>query len=121
MVRRSIVHSFIHAFHGFKTAYREEKNLKTHTLAGCAAFVLAVLLSFSALELAIVVVVISLVIASELLNSALERFSDIVKPRVSGYVENVKDIMAACVLVLSVNAVFVGALLYIPKIGTLFF
>ena len=121
MVKRSLFHSFIHAFQGFKTAYREEKNLKTHILAGCGALLLAILLSFSALELAIVIVVISLVIASELLNSALERFSDIVKPRVSGYVENVKHIMAACVLVLSLNAVLVGALLTIPKIVALFF
>ncbi len=121
MVKRSVFHSFIHAFQGFRTAYREEKNLKTHTLIGCGALLLALLLSFSTLELAIVCVVVSLVIASELLNSALERFSDIVKPRVSGYVENVKDIMAACVLVLSVNAALVGALLYIPKIIARFF
>lgn len=116
MVRRSLVHSFTHAFKGFATAFREEKNLKTHTLFGCIAVLFALLLSFSALELALVIVVVSLVIASELLNSALERFSDIVKPRVSGYVENVKDIMAACVLTLSITAVLVGLLLYIPKI-----
>lgn len=116
MVRRSLFHSFTHAFRGFATAFREEKNLKTHTLFGCFAVLCALLLSFSALEFALVIVVVSLVIASELLNSALERFSDIVKPRVSGYVENVKDIMAACVLVLSINAVLVGLLLYVPRI-----
>ncbi len=116
MVRRSIFHSFTHAFRGFAVAFREEKNLKTHMIAGCVAILCAVLLSFSALELALIIVVISLVLASELLNSALERFSDIVKPRVSGYVERVKDIMAACVLVLALNAAVVGFLLYIPKI-----
>lgn len=120
MVKRSVFRSFLHAFHGFATAFREEKNLKTHTIAGCIAFACALALSFSPLELSIVSVVISLVLASELLNSALERFSDIVKPRVSGYVENVKDIMAACVLVLSVNALLVGLFLFVPKIVILF-
>ncbi|MBI4599554.1 diacylglycerol kinase family protein [Candidatus Uhrbacteria bacterium] len=121
MVRRSVFSSFLHAFRGFAIAFREEKNIKTHAIAGCIALGAALLLSFTPLELAFVVIVISLVIASELLNSALERFSDIVKPRVSGYVERVKDIMAACVLVLSANAVLVGLLLYIPKIIARFF
>ncbi|MDP2631117.1 MAG: diacylglycerol kinase [Candidatus Uhrbacteria bacterium] len=78
MVRRSLFHSFSHAFRGFATAFREEKNLKTHTTVGCIAVLGALLLSFSTLELALVIIVVSLVIASELLNSALERFSDIV-------------------------------------------
>ena len=116
MLRRPLFNSFVHAFHGFITALREEKNLKTHLIAGICAVALALFLSFSALEYALLITVISLVIASELLNSALERFSDIVKPRVSGYVEKVKDIMAACVLVLAINAVVVGAVLYVPKI-----
>jgi len=116
MVRRPIFQSFRHAFQGFATALREEKNLKIHTVLGFAALALGYILSFTPFEYAIVSIVVSLVIASELLNSALERFSDIVKPRVSGYVERVKDIMAACVLVLSVNAIFVGLLLYLPKI-----
>ncbi len=121
MVKRPIIRSFIHAYKGFRIALHEEKNLKIHVLIGLLVFCAALYFAFSFIELALVVVVISLVIASELLNSALERFSDIVKPRVSSYVERVKDIMAACVLVLSFNAIAVGILLFLPKIITRFF
>lgn len=84
-------------------------------MCACVAILLAFFLQFSAIEIAIVVMVSALVITGELFNAALERYSDIIKPRVSGYVEQVKDIMAAGVLVLAGMALFVGILLYVPK------
>lgn len=114
--RRSLGTSFSHAWHGWRAVFRDERNIRIHSVSAVAAIILAFPLNFSATELAIIFLMSGAVIATELMNAALERYSDIVKPRVSGYVEQVKDIAAASVLVLSVTAVAVGTLLYIPKI-----
>lgn len=115
-MRRPLTTSLHHAARGFRLVFREERNIRIHAVCACVALLLALFLRFSALEIALVIVVSSLVITGELFNAALERYSDIIKPRVSGYVEHVKDIMAAGVLVLAGTAFCVGALLYVPKI-----
>lgn len=115
-MRRSLFSSFSHAWHGFARVFHEERNIRIHACAALCALLLAWLLHFSSLEIVLVILMSGVVIASELLNAALERYSDIVKPRVSGYVAEIKDIAAAGVLVLSVTAVLVGIVLYVPKV-----
>lgn len=110
-----MITSLHHAARGFFLVLRTERNIRIHAVCACVAILLAFFLQFSAIEIAIVVMVSALVITGELFNAALERYSDIIKPRVSGYVEQVKDIMAAGVLVLAGMALFVGILLYVPK------
>lgn len=115
MKKRPLYESFRHAEHGFVSVFREERNIRIHACAALLALALALALRFSVLELALVILASGAVIASELFNAALERYSDIVKPRVSGYVEHIKDIAAAGVLVLSATAALVGIVLYVPK------
>jgi len=49
----------------------------------------------------------------ELANSIFERWLDIVSPRVGAQVRDAKDIMAAAVLVCSLAALAVGAIIII--------
>lgn len=116
MMRRSLFSSFSHAWRGFARVFHEERNIRIHACAGLCAIVFALLLRFSSLELVLVILMSGVVIASELLNAALERYSDIIKPRVSGYVGEIKDIAAAGVLVLSITSLLVGIVLYVPKV-----
>jgi diacylglycerol kinase len=50
----------------------------------------------------------------ELLNTALEYFTDLLKPRLNHYVKLVKETMAAAVLVTALTAVVVGLMIFIP-------
>ena len=120
-MKRSLSQSIANAIHGLSGLLREERNIRIHIFATGTALASGVYLGFSAIELSIVCLTCSVVIAGELFNAALERYSDIVKPRVSQYVEQVKDISAASVLVLACMALLVGLLLYTPKIITRFF
>lgn len=120
-MKRSLLQSLNNAFHGLSRLLREERNVRIHLITAVCALSAGVYLRFSAIELSIVCLTCSVVIAGELFNAALERYSDIVKPRVSGYVEQVKDISAASVLVLACMSLLVGLLLYVPKIIERFF
>jgi diacylglycerol kinase len=54
------------------------------------------------------------VLVLELLNSMLERLVDLVKPRMHGYVRDIKDLMAAAVLVTAGFAAVVGLIILLP-------
>jgi len=58
--------------------------------------------------------VIGLVILMEIINSAIERITDVLKPRLDNYVKEIKDIMAAAVMLASVIAIIVGLIIFIP-------
>ena len=56
----------------------------------------------------VLLLIVMLVLLLELLNSALERFADLLKPRLLVHVETVKNIMAAMVLLASVFSSWSG-------------
>ena len=57
---------------------------------------------------------IILVLTLELINSILERFVDVFKPRIHPMVEEIKDLMAGAVLIASLGALIVGLLIFLP-------
>lgn len=63
----------------------------------------------SALTLVIVIVLVL-----ELINSAMERFVDVISPRLHSQAEDVKDVMAGAVLIASVGAAIIGVLIFLP-------
>jgi len=60
--------------------------------------------------------VVIIVLVLELINSVFERVIDILKPRMHPYVETIKDIMAAVVLISSIGAVLIGVLILGPYV-----
>jgi diacylglycerol kinase len=65
-------------------------------------------------EWCLIIISIVLVVLMEIINSAVERISDVLKPRIHEYVKEVKDIMAAAVMLSSLSAVAVGLFVFIP-------
>lgn len=63
-----------------------------------------------------IVVVIGLVFITEFINSAVERITDVLKPRINSYVKEIKDIMAAAVFVSVLVAIVVGSIVFAPYI-----
>lgn len=54
------------------------------------------------------------VLALEIINSILERFVDVFKPRIHPMVQEIKDLMAGAVLIASLGALIVGLLIFLP-------
>ncbi len=74
----------------------------------------------SALEWAAVVICIGMVIAAEALNSAVEAVADRLTSNPDPLIGRAKDYGALAVALLSLSAVIVGGIVFIPYIVSLF-
>jgi diacylglycerol kinase len=54
------------------------------------------------------------VLVLEIINSIFERIVDVYKPRLNPYVRDIKDMMAAAVLIASLGAAIIGLMIFIP-------
>jgi len=114
------IRSVVHAVRGVQHAGTTEKNFRLEIVAGVLVIALMYLLPVSHQEEVVLVLVIAGVLVVELINTAIERVVDMLKPRVHPYARIAKDVMAAAVLVTSLGAVIVGLIIFSPYIVHLF-
>lgn len=108
--------SIRHAWRGLSYVWKHELNFKLQVVIGLCALILGFVLEIRRLEMLVIVLLIFSILALEVLNSALERFIDVFKPRMHKHVGLVKDVMAGVVLLVSLGALIVGLLIYGPPI-----
>ena len=108
--QQGVFRSFGHAYQGIVYAVRSQRNLRFHLFAATGVLVLSLLVGVSALELALLVLVILTVIITEMLNTAVEFTVDLVTREFHPLAKLAKDISAGAVLVASAGAVAVGLL-----------
>lgn len=113
---KRLLKSFRYAFKGLFKVLREEQNLKVQFIAAFFVIIMATYFRVKTMEWAILLVVIAQVVMMEIINSAVERVSDVIKPRISNYVKEIKDIMAAAVMFASIIAVVVGVIIFYPYV-----
>jgi undecaprenol kinase len=106
--------SFAYAFRGFRKTFQEEQNLKIQSLAAIVVVILGIYFHITKTEWLFLIFVIGLVMLMELANSAVERVTDVLKPRIHDYVMDIKDIMAAAVMLASFVAVIIGIIIFWP-------
>ncbi len=115
MIRvRRLLKSFNYAFRGLKKTYKEEQNIRVQMMAGFLVLFLAVLLGLNRVEFSIIIFLVVLVVLMELANSAVERIADVLKPRINTYIKEIKDIMAAAVLLASLMSIVIGLIIFWP-------
>ena len=111
---KRLIKSFKYAFKGLYKTFTEEQNLKLQSIAACLVMVLAFYFNITRIEWMFLVFVIGIVILMEIANSAIERVTDILKPRIHDYVKEIKDIAAAGVMVASFIALVIGIIIFWP-------
>jgi diacylglycerol kinase (ATP) len=113
---RSRIKSFSHAFSGMRQFVVSEHNARIHVAATFAVIITGFLLHVSYTEAAILAGVTGLVWVAEILNTCVERLSDVVTRERHPDIKIVKDLAAGAVLVAAIIAVVTGLLIFIPKI-----
>ena len=112
---KSRTESFRTAFSGLVHALNTQKNFQLQVLIGLVTALVAWFLDFTRIEWLILIITIALVLVAELLNTVVEVVVDLaVKEKLLPDARLAKDVSAAAVLLLSIFAVFVGLLLFIP-------
>ena len=118
----SVWESISHAIHGLKLALHSQRNFVIEVIFSFLALSLAFLLKFSITDICIVIIMITIVLICELLNSAIELTLDAVyKNNYSKLVEMAKDMSAGMVLLVAIMSVCVGIILYGSYVFKLFF
>ena len=104
--------SFVYAIRGIIYCLRHERNVRIHIVALIYVLFFSSFYEFSKSEYAILVLTCAVVIALELLNTAIEVVIDKVSPKFSVFAMIGKDIAAGGVLIGALGAVVVGVTLF---------
>jgi len=114
--------TFKNARKGMRLSIKSEQNIRVHILCGALALGLGFALHFSAVKFCILLLTIVMVISSEMLNSAIEFALDsIYHNKYSRMVGMAKDIAAGAVMIVTVVALMIGVLLFVPPIYKIIF
>src|SRR3989338_5757149 len=111
---RRLFKSFHYASRCIAIAWKYEQSFRIQVTAALVATALMIWLSVTLWQAIALILLIILVLTLELINSILERFVDVFKPRIHPMVEEIKDLMAGAVLIASVGALVVGLLIFMP-------
>lgn len=119
---RDVISSLEFALTGIFTAFKEEKNMRSHVLSAVAAIIAGLIFRISATEWLFLLLSIFLVIAFEIMNSAVENVVDLASDyHFSMRAKNAKDMAAGAVLVVSGFAVITGLIIFLPKLWDIIF
>ncbi len=111
---KRLFRSFQYSIKGLTKTFREEPNLKIQTIIGIIIVICGLYFRLTYIQWCLVIFAIGLVILMELINSAVERITDVLKPRINSYVKDIKDIMAAIVFVSALIAIAIGLAVFLP-------
>ena len=116
MENNRIHHSFGFALAGIVHAFRDNRNIRIHTIIAVLVLSASFLLGLTKIEKLILLMVIVLVITSEMINTALEEMTDLITDEHRQEAKAAKDVAAGMVLVTSIGAVIVGIVIFVPYI-----
>ncbi len=92
------------------------RNFRIQVIFALLASLTAFVLKISFYEWVDLVLIMTIVLILELLNTSIEAITDIVSPEIQPKAKIAKDVSAASVLVASIAAVLIALFLFLPKI-----
>jgi undecaprenol kinase len=109
--------SLKHALRGIFIVFARENSFRLQTMAMAAVLGIVVFVPLELWQRVLLILMSSAVLVLEILNTAFERISDILKPRLHPIVKEVKDMMAGAVLITSITAVVIAVLILLSFYG----
>lgn len=114
---RRFIESFNAAVEGFIYVLKTERNMRIHFLVALFFLLLGIAMGFSYVELSLLCLSIVLVLAAEMVNTAIELIVDMVRSDFHPVARVIKDVSAGAVLLTSINAVIVGYILFVKRVN----
>ncbi|WP_026732906.1 diacylglycerol kinase [Fischerella sp. PCC 9605] len=109
--------SFKYAWCGISYAFQTQRNFRIHVVICVLALVMSFFLHLKAVEIAVIGITSGLVLALELLNTAIESVVDLtVKQTYHELAKIAKDCAAGAVLVSALVAILVAGMLLFPPL-----
>jgi diacylglycerol kinase len=117
--KRSWVAKFRDAFRGLRAGLRGQATFFVHFFAAAAVIAAAAALRVDLYEWCLLLLCITVVFVAEMFNSALESMAKAITHESHPHLGNSLDIAAAAVLVASIGASIVGAIIFGHRLGIL--
>jgi diacylglycerol kinase (ATP) len=113
---KRLVKSFKYAFEGIYYSFNSDQNLIVHFIAAILVIIVSLFLRVTPFEMGILGLTILLVIAAEMINSAIEKMVDLITNEHRKEAKIAKDVSAGMVLLISMGSVVIGILILLPYI-----
>lgn len=108
--------SFKYAIEGIIYAFKYEQNIIVHTLVMILVILLGIIVKLSIFEWLICLILFGLVIATEMINTAIEATVDLACNKKHPLAKIAKDTASGAVLVFAITASIAGIIIFLPKI-----
>ncbi|KAF1305545.1 diacylglycerol kinase family protein [Enterococcus saccharolyticus] len=119
---KRFVNSVEFALTGIRTVYRDERNMRSHTIVGILVVIAGFIFRLNRFEWLWILLSVFLVIIMEIINTAFENVVDMVTNKhFHPLGKKIKDMAAGAVLITSLFAMLIGAIIFLPKIIQLIF
>lgn len=104
------------AFDGIIDLIKSENNAKIHLISTIVVILVGLKLQFLSIEWLWISLAIAGVWVAELINTAIEKLTDLISPEQNPIAKKVKDCAAGAVLVMAIWAIFVFCLISYPHL-----
>lgn len=108
--------SFRYAFQGIGFAFTNNFNLLVHLVVGLLVIAASLLFGLSVLEMALIIITITVVLCAEMINTALEEMVNLITNEHRKEAKIAKDVGAGMVLVASIGSVIIAFLVFTPHL-----
>ena len=116
MKKDPLYKSFGYAFQGIFNTIRTERNIKIHCAAAILVTIFGIWLQISKIEWMICFILFGLILALELVKTAVEATVDLFTEERKPLAKKAKDAAAGAVLIAAIFAAVIGILIFIPKL-----
>jgi diacylglycerol kinase len=118
--KQSLLQAFKNAFHGLKFVVTTQRNAQIHLAVTILVIAAAIAFGVSATEWIALVLAIGFVWATESLNTAIEKLTDLASPGYHTLAKYAKDCAAGAVLISVLTAVVIGIIVFLPRLIFMF-
>jgi diacylglycerol kinase len=112
--------SLQNAISGWRYLFSSQQNFRVQVFCGLLVFIAAWLLKVRRQDWLVILLLVTMVLVLETLNTVFEFFLDMVKPKINSYVKMFKDMLAAMVLLASIAAGIIGLVIFYPYLRNIF-
>lgn len=113
MTLKKLFKSFIIAVKGLTTVWEEEVSFRSQSMVATVIILGAFYFNFSFIEMALIVLGIIIVFASEIINTVIENLCNKVEPGLDNHIGKIKDMSAAFVLISTLGAFSIGLIVLV--------
>ena len=113
----NLIKTFNYAIDGIIYTLKSQRNMKIHYAIAILVLFLTLFLNLSRIEIIAVFFSISLVILSEMFNTAIEKTVDLVTTEYNPLAKIAKDVAAGAVLISALNSIMVAYLVFFDRLN----